>query len=490
MQSEAVFPLTQPVQARRRPVPHAAFFQLAFGSAAVLTLLLFLEDLRTLDIQLLCNLSTVAMLLIGWWMFRLAPRGWWSPSLMYFAVFCLFHFGMTFVTGLNAPIYRDFERNRERWFFTEFTSEAVVLATIAMLAIALGVRVGLMGRTGRLDEQSDPRDEKIGHGFVVVGVVLMALSISAWFFLVLSSGGTSLLLGAYRALLDELADDSWSTTLIHYSVAVAAIFLAAGPSSSLRRAGFWIFIVWAVFALPLGLRGRVLFPLCTALIVAAWRKPPFTGRRATVIAVLGMVFALSAIAFIRGYRQAGLVGLGQSEIRFSPLDGLAEMGASIRPVSLVVQWRAEGDGFIYGASYWAPFDRALGRLVPGWEVDRLPAEHDDRLMNTLISHRHAGAGLGFSPVAEAYRNFGPPGVPLVMFVIGFILGRVDRWRPTRMHMVLTGLVFYPLLYQVRNAFVQLPAQFLIGCAIMLVTVLVARAAHFSPKSKVQSPRPA
>ncbi len=157
------------------------------------------------------------------------------------------------------------------------------------------------------------------------------------------------------------------------------------------------------------------------------------------------------------------------------------MGASIRPVSLCVQWRAEGDEFLYGGSYWAPFDRALGRVIPGWDTTRLLAEDDERLLNILMKKRISG--IGFSPVAEAYRNFGPVGVPLVMFLVGFILGRIDRRPPTRHGMALGGLMFFPLLYQVRNAFVPLPAQFIVGCAIALLIIAIAQASHFKRRKQ-------
>jgi hypothetical protein len=320
--------------------------------------------------------------------------------------------------------------------------------------------------------QADEFDEHMGQIFLRLGFTVMAVCVTTWFGLVINNSGASLLVGAYLMLRQSLEGTGAAVILMNYGFGFSCICLAAAPPSRLRRVGFWMFAGWALFALPLGLRGEVMFPACTAIIVASKRQVPLSGMRASVFAVSLLLFALSSIAFIRSYRQAGLAGIGETELRFNPLDALAEMGGSIRPVSLVVRWRADGDDFIYGASYWAPFDRALGRIVPGWETERLEATSDERLMNVLMKKRVSG--LGFSPVAEAFRNFGPLGVPMIMGLIGVILGLLDRARPSRVQMVASGLLFFPLLYSVRNAFVQLPAQVILGFLLLGLLIFFGR----------------
>ena len=83
-------------------------------------------------------------------------------------------------------------------------------------------------------------------------------------------------------------------------------------------------------------------------------------------------------------------------------DAFAEMGGSLHPVEKVVRWRAEGDPLEMGASYWAPIERGAARVLPGLQTS--VAEDDMRIMNVLVTDRVGP--IGFSPVAEAYRNFG------------------------------------------------------------------------------------
>ncbi|MCA1598914.1 MAG: O-antigen polysaccharide polymerase Wzy family protein, partial [Chloroflexi bacterium] len=157
----------------------------------------------------------------------------------------------------------------------------------------------------------------------------------------------------------------------------------------------------------------------------------------------------------------------------SPLDALTELGSSLRPVSEVVYWRATGDQFIDGASYWAPFDRALAKIIPGrgWKLP--PAEADPRVLGSLATMRGDGA-IGFSVVAEAYRNFGPAGVCAIMALIGLLLGRLDLWPPTAGRQAMLGVLLVPLLVEVRNDFTAIPFQILEGCVVVYVVLAIAR----------------
>ena len=98
------------------------------------------------------------------------------------------------------------------------------------------------------------------------------------------------------------------------------------------------------------------------------------------------------------------------------------MGGSLHPVENVVRWRAEGDPLELGASYWAPLERAAAWVLPG--LGTAAAEDDMRIMNVLVTDRVGP--IGFSPVAEAYRNFGAPGVAIVLGLLGAALAWIDR----------------------------------------------------------------
>jgi hypothetical protein len=71
----------------------------------------------------------------------------------------------------------------------------------------------------------------------------------------------------------------------------------------------------------------------------------------------------------------------------------------------------------------------------------------------------------------------------MMFLLGFALGRIDLLTPSRVNMAFAGIAFFPLLYQVRNAFVPLPSQFIVGCGVLFLTILIARTTHFRSRNR-------
>jgi hypothetical protein len=185
-------------------------------------------------------------------------------------------------------------------------------------------------------------------------------------------------------------------------------------------------------------------------------------------AVVCGVTILVIIPLVRDLRESGVRALPKAVLTVPGLDALVEMGGSLHPVEKVVRWHAEGEPYDKGASYWAPFERAATRLLPG--VRSSEADDDLRLMNVLVLDR-IGA-IGFSPVAEAYRNFGPIGVVIVMGLLGMIVGAIDTVADPITAVLLIAIVYVPLLVNIRNSFVSVPAQFAVGTVIAVVVVTV------------------
>ena len=87
-------------------------------------------------------------------------------------------------------------------------------------------------------------------------------------------------------------------------------------------------------------------------------------------------------------------------------------------------------------------------------------------MNVLVMDR-VGA-IGFSPVAEAYRNFGWIGVVIVLGLLGMAMAAIDTIRDPGNAVLVIATVYVPLLINVRNSFVSVPAQCVAGLAIVIV----------------------
>jgi hypothetical protein len=187
---------------------------------------------------------------------------------------------------------------------------------------------------------------------------------------------------------------------------------------------------------------------------------------AAVALPIGLALVL-LIPIVRDVRETGVSAIAETALSAPRLDALVEMGESLHPVEQVVRWHAEGEGFEHGGSYWAPFERAAARILPGFEV--VAADNDLRLMNVLVLER-IGA-IGFSPVAEAYRNFGPVGVVAILALFGMCFAGIDTIKDRRVAVLAIATLYPPLLVNVRNSFVSVPAQCVAG--VLLVTTVTA-----------------
>ena len=424
-----------------------------------------LDLLASLPLRYLCmaaaGVGAFSVLMTG----SVSRRGFMAIGPIYAAVFAVFHFGLAaahslgynFVAAGDAPRIYD-------WFFDPAAKTALVLSVSGVTALAAGICMqSAMDRPQCQISTEIFEDEGQGFPYSPYGFLILIVSVASWLaMVVISGGGPRTLFESYMAFLE--ATRGAPLMLSYLGIGIGMALMAVGEPSRWRRIGLIVFAAWALIAFPLGLRGDVLFPLCGFLAVAAMRRRPF-GTGKLILAVLGV---LVVISLVRVLRQVGLGGDFELAGAGNPLDALSELGSSLRPVAVTVHWAAAGEPAMDGASYWAPLERMLHYVAPLW--DRPPSVEDHRLLNVVIQER-VGT-IGFSPVAEAYHNFRTWGPGLVMFPVGCLLGWLDRISPSARNQAFAAVLIVPLLIQVRNAFAQVPGQFVAGALLLLIGYLV------------------
>jgi len=435
-------------------------------------LLLGMDAAVALPLRVLANLSSAIMAMGIIMVVYASSRGIWSASSIYVIVFSLFHFGLTLVYGLGLPIDIALEKHMNRWFYTPYLAQAIVLSSLGLLFYSMGVYIALLRQ-----QQEQQNDEKISTGAVLLfaGLLATIISVFTWFYVVTSYGGTALLFSSYATFLG--ATEGGFLPYVYFGMGLGIALLGAAPPSRGRIAGFAVFAAWSLIALPLGLRGEVLIPALTACVLVSKRRPIISTGKALALG-LALLVLINAMQQVR---KIGVQGLSEADIQYNPLGALAEMGSSLRPVAVVVSWRDNGEDYIYGASYWAPVERALQLIVP-FGV-RLDASDDERLLNVLMARRAGPYGL--SPIAEAYRNFGAIGVCFIMLLTGFLIGAMDTWPATHVRQIMLGIIMVTLLLQVRNAFTPVPAQLVMGFLVLGAIVLLNKIwpGEASPKAR-------
>ena len=423
--------------------------------------------LRGLSLRTLAIISTILILIILILLIRLTWRGLWSASATYLLIFSLFHFGALYVLGLGLSFSTYFDQYYKTWFYNVFTKEAIILSLIGFFACCMGIHLAFLSikkPVAKVTREAD-LDKLLSQLFSLAGFMIMAIGILIWFIIVIRVENIFILLGSYEEYLVATAGQG-ILAYSNYAIALGLPLLASVANSRWHIWGYSLFVVWALIAFPLGLRGEVLFPLGAAVVVAVRNGYKLSLFRALIIFVL----LLSFISVVRQIRQVGLSEIAAEEVDLNPIDALLEMGGSLRSVTETVAWEAAGEDFIYGASYWAPLERLILRFVPG--IDSPNAFYDYRLLNVLIMRRVGP--IGYSPIAEAFRNFGAIGVFMILLLTGVLLGRLDLWPSTTIRNSLLVVIYVPLLVQIRNSFTSVPFQWIIGLVLILAVYIATK----------------
>ena len=427
-------------------------------------------SLRSLSIM--ASLSAV----IGLWsVIQFSSKGIWSAGSIYLLMFTLFHVGLTAayaVGALEGNAVDDFTyRWTSQWLYRDSTYESVFLSAIGLHSSAIGILLARVRSSSTNSSREALERTSLSILLSVFGSALVVVSTVSWFYLIVSRGGLGALVGSYGQYQSLVADSTGGFGYIYFFLGVGLAFVAASDDKHMRKTALSVFAIFALFGLPLGLRGEVLFPSLTAAVIFAKKSGKMPSTRTTLFFVVAGLFFVSMIKNIRevGIQEAATTGAGGSVTA-----GLVELGGSIRSVSEVVLWRQQGDPLDNGQTYLAPFDRLSCHFFD--HDSCVPAERDYRIMNILVIDRIGP--IGFSPVAESYRNFGRLGVVFIMFTIGLLVSCMDRWSNHRATLALTGIVLIEALINVRNSFIAAPSHVVLGLAILAVVVFLSKSSPY------------
>jgi hypothetical protein len=137
----------------------------------------------------------------------------------------------------------------------------------------------------------------------------------------------------------------------------------------------WIrpLVTWAPLGLAMlviGMRGETLVPIVAFAVILSYRGVRL--RRSVLLTAVAI--ALVIIPTLKATREVGLSNLAEVDLKdMTPLETFTELGGTLRAARAYVDWIAEGDSYLLGATYLVPFDRQiLVRIVPGYAGPRRP----------------------------------------------------------------------------------------------------------------------
>ncbi|MBI5586251.1 MAG: oligosaccharide repeat unit polymerase [Deltaproteobacteria bacterium] len=384
---------------------------------------------------------------------------WLSAPVVYACLFWVFHFGLTFPAAIYPGLLDPFPWWERDWLDTAETQQALLLSLLFLFCFLLG---SLLPRYRRrllpppaASERKDYAGNLIWGGWacVIGGALIGVVAMTAF--------GLSAFLESY----EEFFDISHSFSLAIYLITLGLMLQVAGgrPLGKVGLAIACFYLPIAVLTFMAGSRMAPLFSLGVMGVILTRRglRLPRLGLIAAVFFLLGLV------AVVNETRQTGLSHLHQTTQLASanPLSGLTEVGGSLRSVyALVHEMENFGHGYFYGYTYIYPVVRQVKNLIGS-------AGYDDYYEVAFIARYiavHYGA-FGFSTVAEAFFNGGVLGVMLFALLWGLILEVLNQRAGTPYGLAILVVVLIPMIVNVRNTFIFVPAWLFIGFALVGVS---------------------
>ncbi|MBU3002438.1 O-antigen polysaccharide polymerase Wzy family protein [Paraglaciecola arctica] len=387
------------------------------------------------------------------------PKGIWSISFIFFTALCVFHTGLVLANSVGGITDEDLHYVIRNWFYTRQTNNAIHLVNIALIGYALAV-IAFSKPVSLRETEVGTEDfqKRLFH----IGGALLTLFVFIFLAIIFSTG----MYQSYFAYLTIMSELPLISMLIFYTYLFIGISLVLVSVTYQSGYSIWYFLVFGIFAViafKTGLRGEVMFPTAVAGCMLGKKGVPIKTHTLLILLVVFLI----ATGIVKNARVSGdYSGQGMS---VNPLNAVAEMGGSLRPLQEVILWRENGFELLNGTSYWAPFERQLALFIP--QLERVDALEDDRLLNVVVQQRVGP--IGFSPIAEAYINFGEAGVFFVFFAIGSLMAFLDSRKSTVKSDIIQGVLLVPLFVMVRNAFTQVPVQIVIGWLVVALLFYIA-----------------
>jgi len=402
--------------------------------------------------------------------------GFLSAPMLFLAGLGLFHLGLVVPWALGL-----YDTSEVWWFRREELGPPLGLVTLAFLGLQLGVIVGLRRRIVGGGNQNGTRARFLQDGPLFWGgLILLAVGLIAYSAGLYQIFGWDFFSYAYGETFSVLRQAD--TRLIYFGVLVVpiGIYLAiAGASPTRLRVVLVLIAIWGMWQLFAGVRSRAFIVGLMALYLLAKKGVRLPRVSYPVMIALALVI-IPAVQIMRSEVASRRLQLQALTLRdLNPLNGIAEMGRSIWP--LVGTYRlAETDGHRHGRTYLY----TLSKVVPGlpslvYSGERLSSVTDELLPSrwfvaaTQPEVARLNLGPAFSAVAEAYLNFGFPGVGVIFFALGYFLVYLEQMRLKNPYVLAAqATILGPVLWSVRSDSYALGRPIVWGLAYILVVWLV------------------
>ena len=441
--------------------------------AALLLPLLIWPPGWTLPLDTVSGLAMISTVL-GLGVTAAVTRTVWDARLLLYVSLTVFNVG-----ALLAHLFDPAAQMVPRYFTDAQLAQAGYYLIVCLAAWTLGTVLTalLIPQTAAAaSPYQQQRLRLVGLAFLLLGTVPALLE--------LGEAVQAVRSGGYMALYQQdvtVGAANWRAVAGGFFVPGMLFLLGSG---TLRRRGQWgvalAMLLYVSARIALGHRSSALMPLIALAYLWHHTIRPLPARLTATVGAVVFVVLLPAVAILR--QASGIVNLSPDALvetflnLQSPLLGtLFETGGTIMTTAYTLDFipgsREFGQGVSYATSLWTILP-SIGGLNPALAGEGLYAAWLVRSVDPGVAS--LGGGYGFSPMAEAYANFGlVGGVAGFLAVSLLVQGLMTRFggRHNAVHVVLMAVTLSAVLLWARGEsasyvrpivwFVLLPALYVL-----------------------------
>lgn len=381
-----------------------------------------------------------------------------------------------------------------------FLAETMIQATYVAAAAQLGVLVGfaatfLLHRTPKNPRRgfTVPWDEGFLPAAATIIAIIGFMGVASWVIRVGGISQLSALSYGNRYLVAQgqgiaLSGIQWM------SVAGFTLYLCSLRSPRTRLLRVMVLGIVAllfVWTIVIGSRGALVQTFMGLAVLKQTSDRPLSTTR---LVILGGIVALAAMVF-------GVVGRSFTAVNFRavsavPLTALnpanAEFGSGIGTIADMIRSVPNEEPFRWGSTYVTEFAVLVPRVLWPNRPLSLSEWYAARFYPEVWSE---GGAFSFSPVAEAYLNFGFAGVICVFGFMGILLSSAERRLSTYLALPPWTAVVYATIVPFMLLFSRLYVMAVIKAALVwlvpvVMTYVVARVLRLAMATPVARARPA
>ncbi|HEY9852388.1 MAG TPA: O-antigen polysaccharide polymerase Wzy [Leptolyngbyaceae cyanobacterium] len=396
----------------------------------------------------------LGLIIWSFWSWYIVAKNLFDPYILFLIATCLFNAGQAVLEIFNL--------NKDGFLNDRFSSE-LLLETLFIVMLSLAaLHLGALLSFGGAKTTTSPSDSETKSIFYNdkatywVGLSLLAISffptllhMKNYISIVISSGYA----GLYQT--ETPTGLAAAARILSIFIIPASLFLLAGSQKRFygKILALGAIATHVTFYFFLGLRNAAIIPL----INFAWLWHYKIARLPMLILLSVGLFVMAIVSPIIAMTR-NITGQDRFSIdflidMFSTMENplvtfISEAGFSMSTIAYTMYLVPSSINFHNGSDYLY----ALLTLMPNlfWKIHPTVAHGTPtswlvQQINPWAADR--GFSYGFSFIAEAYLNFGWFGTPIVVGLIGFLLGKLRLWavsskEPQRMAMLASFISFF------------------------------------------------